>query len=957
MLISSLGIGQQLGLPFSKYIGSAEYNSGMLNWSITQDQRGFMYFGNNFGLLEFDGSEWRRYPVRRGSKVRDVAISSDGRIYVGAQGDFGYFTANEIGDLIYFSLSEQLPDEYKDIDEVWKVIIGKNEIYFCTENNIFIYFKDVLVDVLAIEPTINFFYLNNRVYLQVANGGLYSLINGSLNEVIAAENLIDINIMSISPVPDNKFIMITAKNGIYDQAGKKIKTSLNSVKDLGSFTINCSIRLKNGNLALGTHEDGLFIYDDFGNLKLHLTKGSGLNHRIILAMMEDNQGNLWLAHNNGVSIVELSNPFSYINEDLGLPGSGYDAYSSGDDLYFATNNGLFHGDFSIIGTNVSIVTNTAGQKAYSINDFNGKLMLGHHNGSFGISGNSASLLNDTNGIWTFLESPKDPKNLIAGTYNGLQLYKDDDASWQYVTDINGFSESSRVMEFDEYGDLWMTHGYKGVYRIKLNIELDSILKVDYYGTNEGLPSQVLNSVYKIENELIFTTINGPYIFDYDNNRFIPEPILSKYELMNSPLNFMANDSKSNIYFIGQAQVGVLLKQEDGSFKANYNLFNKVKTLLNDDLQNISIINSTNVLFGAQEGFIVYNPLAISQEDNTFNIYLRNIIVSSEEERDSLIFAGNFSENNIIIPSQPLANQPELSFSYNSIIFSYSANFISDFEQTVYQHKLEGFEDHWSSWHTQSETGYTNLREGDYTLHVKAKNIYNTESIETTYKFTILAPWYRSTIAYTGYSAIILTTLLLSFVYIDRKYRKSKLAFETKKQTEVDEIGSKLKSLAEETTEEIDKLKSEKLQTEVDYKNAELASSTMNLINKNKFITHIKGNLTSISKKSKSNEVIKELGRINKEIDKNISHDDDWDQFTFHFNSVHGDFTTRLTSEFEHLSGQDIRLCSYLRLNLSTKEIAQLLNISVRGVEISRYRLRKKLLLERSINLSEFILNY
>ena len=97
--------------------------------------------------------------------------------------------------------------------------------------------------------------------------------------------------------------------------------------------------------------------------------------------------------------------------------------------------------------------------------------------------------------------------------------------------------------------------------------------------------------------------------------------------------------------------------------------------------------------------------------------------------------------------------------------------------------------------------------------------------------------------------------------------------------------------------------------------------------------------------------------MKKEIDKNISYDEDWDQFTFHFNSVHGDFTKRLTSDFKDLSAQDLRLCSYLRLNLSTKEIAHLLNISVRGVEISRYRLRKKLKLERNENLAEFILNY
>jgi DNA-binding CsgD family transcriptional regulator len=385
------------------------------------------------------------------------------------------------------------------------------------------------------------------------------------------------------------------------------------------------------------------------------------------------------------------------------------------------------------------------------------------------------------------------------------------------------------------------------------------------------------------------------------------------------------------------------------------MFNKVKTLLNDDLEDISVINSSSVLYGAKEGFIVYNPLVDFPADNNFNTYLRSVIISSTS--DSLIFAGNFSEEYQIVQVQPKNSLPLMPYEYNSIRFTYSANFMNDYDQTMYQHMLEGFEDHWSAWHLQAENGYTNLSEGDYSLRVRAKNIYNTQSIETVYKFSILSPWYRSRFAYAGYSLLFLTSFLLVFGYMDRKYRESKINFELKKQLEVDEIGNRLESLTQKTTEEIDKLKSEKLQSEVEFKNAELASSTMNLINKNKFIAHIKSDLSSIAKRSSSSELISELNKINKEIDKNISRDDDWDQFTFHFNSVHGDFTTRLTAEFGHLSGQDIRLCSYLRLNLSTKEIAQLLNISIRGVEISRYRLRKKLKLQRTDNLAEFILNY
>jgi DNA-binding CsgD family transcriptional regulator len=101
----------------------------------------------------------------------------------------------------------------------------------------------------------------------------------------------------------------------------------------------------------------------------------------------------------------------------------------------------------------------------------------------------------------------------------------------------------------------------------------------------------------------------------------------------------------------------------------------------------------------------------------------------------------------------------------------------------------------------------------------------------------------------------------------------------------------------------------------------------------------------------------EIQKVIKNIEKNIAGDQDWEQFEIHFDQVHGDFMSRFKKEYSSLSPQEIKLSAYLRMNLSTKEIAYLMNISVRGVEIARYRLRKKLNLERSENLQEYILKF
>ena len=948
------GFGQQLGLPFIKYISSSDYNAGMQNSAIVQDGRGFIYVANNFGLLEFDGSKWELYPVRDGSKVRDVAVSADGKIFIAAQGDYGYFVPDRIGRLKYVSLADSLPESYRNFDEVWKVFIGKTNVYFCSLKNIFIYNNNTLKEVVAIEPTTNFYFLTNRLYLQQEDAGFYSIKNRKVENLISKERLKNKDVAALLPFKDNKFLVVTANSGIYDNFGARHNIPINWEQTLSNSTINSALRLRNGNLAFGTQNNGLFIYTEGGELVVHLNRRSGLNNRVILSLLEDKQGNLWIGHNNGMTIIELSLPFSYINEELGLQGSGYDAFSLGDDLFLATNNGLYHRELSAANKQFELIPNTSGQ-AYYVNEVKGKILLGHHKGTYEIENNEAKVLAKGVGTWTYLKTDNLSNTMIAGSYRGLQLFRFTESSWKFVTNIKGFNESSRVMEFDDFGNIWMTHGYKGVYKLKLNNVQDSVVDIQFYGPNEGLPSKALINVFKIGNDLIYTTPKGPYVFDYNENRFKPEPNLSKYEVLKRPLNFLADDSNQNIYFLGRHEMGILIKKTDGTFKENVNIFNNVHTLLNDDLENIAIVNSSNVLFGAKEGFVVYNPIVNSESDNNYHTYIRDITITSEQ--DSVLFAGNFSEGNRIVFDQPKGLIPILPFKKNSIRFSYCADFMNGFDQTKYQYMLEGFEEEWSHWYRLPEKEYTNLSEGEYVFRVRAKNIYNDESQETLYKFTILPPWFRSKVAYAGYSVFISVILLLGFVFVNKKLKESRRRYELKKQLEVDEIDDQLKSLKQESTEKIEKLKSDKLQTEIEFKNAELASSTMNLINKNKFITGIKGNLTNICKKSKSAEVIRELKKITNDIEKNISQDDDWNQFAFHFNQVHGDFTTRLTTEFTNLSGQDIRLCSYLRLSLSSKEIAQLLNISTRGVEISRYRLRKKLDLSRSNNLSEFILNF
>ena len=148
------------------------------------------------------------------------------------------------------------------------------------------------------------------------------------------------------------------------------------------------------------------------------------------------------------------------------------------------------------------------------------------------------------------------------------------------------------------------------------------------------------------------------------------------------------------------------------------------------------------------------------------------------------------------------------------------------------------------------------------------------------------------------------------------------------------------------------LQNSKLEGELQFKNKELATATMHLVERGGILASIKEELTAVIKRMNiPSHEFKPVFRMITDTEKS---DEDWDKFAVYFDEVHNNFLSTLKTKYPQLSATDLKLCAYLRLNLSSKEIAQLLNISLKGVEVSRYRLRKKLGLATEINLNDFL---
>ena len=148
-------------------------------------------------------------------------------------------------------------------------------------------------------------------------------------------------------------------------------------------------------------------------------------------------------------------------------------------------------------------------------------------------------------------------------------------------------------------------------------------------------------------------------------------------------------------------------------------------------------------------------------------------------------------------------------------------------------------------------------------------------------------------------------------------------------------------------QQINRLEREKYLAEIEFKNAELANSTLCLVNKNEILDEIKDKLKAARKDDGIHEVLQFINA-------NTDQDQDWLKFKLAFDEIHPGFFDRLSSVYPHLSDNDMRLSSYLRINLSSREIARLMNVTLEATSKSRQRLRKKLALEAEADIGEFL---
>lgn len=923
--------GLAFGVPDICNYSPQRYGAGMQNSDVLQDRRGVYYMANNYGLLEFDGQSWRLNHISNGTKVRSLALGLDGKVFVGAQDQFGYFESNAQGQMKYFSISDQ-EGLSQSSGDIWNTHVVNGLVYFSSSEKLYLY-DGSSVQVLLETPNLGFcFKVKNKLYVQVKGQGIGIVDGDRVVMLLNSQRVAGLKITGITQIASEMLLIATEKNGLWVYDGYNFTrwdAEVNSYLD--QKQVICIRRLSTDEIALGTANNGLYIISMTGKVKMHLDKEKGLANRVINNIFEDYYGFLWVCQNNGFSRIDYSSPFTYINEVSGVQGAGYCSFQYGEhQFYLGTNNGVYRceGDQPC-----DRIRGTEGQ-AYSMQRLNNFIAVGHTDGAVFLQEDQVLRSLNADGSWKFASPDLKERWVIEGGYNGFYRYEIDGDRIHFLGKVSGFDESSRV--FEAAGDhvYWMTHGYKGAYKVRFSQNYDSVVSADYYGVEQGFQTNQLINVFRVNEALVFCTGSGVYRYDENADRFELHPEFTELFGKQVHIRELTEDPYGHVYYSTVYETGVLKKNRFGKYVKENRVFNKIHGLLNNDLEDIQAFDFSHVILGAQDGFVHYNSNKSTKLLDPIRTLIRRVELTS---MDSVLTFGN--DVGLVGQEEEQGKVSLISYHHNDIRFEYSTTFFDDRHLAVYSYQLVGFDEDWSAWSLDPKKDYTNLPEGNYTFKVKSKNVYETESPEAVYHFEINTPWHRTPIAYASYFLVCSSFIFLALVYQGNQYQKQKKDMESMQRQELHKKDSEFKQLSEASQEEIMRLKNEKLKLEVNNKNKELASTTMNLIDKNQLLTGLKNDLKIIIDHQGKGS-IKSLRDMIKKIDRSISHDDD--------------FTKRLRDTYDNLTPQEVKLSNYLRMNLSSKEIAQLMNITTRGVEIARYRLRKKLGLSREDNLTDFI---
>jgi len=890
-------------LPFVENYTKNDYYGDNQNWDVTSSADGALYFANNHYLLRFDGVKWEKYTLPNKTIIRSIMMDGD-KIYSGSYKEFGYWVRKE-GKMFYTSISnEKNVFDEKENEEIWKIFKFKGKIYFQSFNEIFLY-DGKQIKKKKFPFLISYcFIVGNQFLIASVENGVYKMDNFRF-EKIKGWSVLENNVIHSIEKHQNKTYIFTQKNGVYVEENGILVSWNNPLNEsLKAHNINVAKFIKNNKLIIGTASKGIYIVDMNNNSYQNINRNNVLMNNSILSIGQDGENDLWVGLDNGIAHIEVNSPIAIFYDNSGALGSVYSVATTENGYLMASNHGVFKYENKLF----SMIPNSQGH-AWNINKFGNKYLIGHNEGTFIYENNLFSKLNTINGGWNLTKSNINNSYLQA-SYIGVTIYNDSNDLSQKIT-VKGLTKPIRYVAQNKKNEIWAADNYKGLYRILHNDAYETTL-VENITQRSKMSNDYGVKIFEFRNEILFLIDNSWYTYNSISNRLV------KNELFNA--NFK---NISDIVAIDESHFLVLQNGILNQIYANDNVF--FWNVIQEKYYRGKIINDNFKISKSGSNYL------LNLDDGFISLQLKN-----ENKQNANIKIEAFNSDNLIQNKSKIEFNSELKINVVSGIFGLS-------KPNLFYKINNGNE------FIPVKAGVIILNNLDSGTHIVT--LYNYDGLQynkaSSFEFSVAKPWYFSFWMILIY---LVTIGLILYLY----YKWNKMRYIQKLELREEELKFQKKVLEMELKAEnelnIQEYEKHILELEIQSKSSEVTGKSLSIAKQSEMIDNIQEILDNETDFNKLKSEIKKAIKINA-VNKH-----QWETFETNLNQIHNKFIINLSKKYPNLTSKDINLCIYLKMNLSSKEIAPMMNISFRGVELHRYRLRKKLDLNQDENLSKFLLS-
>lgn len=897
------------------HFSKQQYNAQNQNWVISQGVDKRIYFGNSKGLLCYDGSLWTTYATPGNQIIRSAVCDSSGRVFVGGFATLGYWSADSNYQFSYTSLAEKISASTPISEEIWHILPIADGILFQSFSTIYKYdFKTIE----EIRPPGNIMFtrqVNQKVIVPIIKEGLFEYLpDGSFSRIPGSGIFADMRVATIISSGPSTYLVCTQNDGIFEYRQGKFHAWNTPVNQgLKKFQLNKALRLHNGQFAFGTILNGLFVTDAGGNIQYHINQENGLQNNTVLALFEDAAFNLWAGLDKGIDLIVKHSPFVYYQDSKGDIGTVYTAVMHDQHLYVGTNQGIYYKKWpSQKQEPFQLIDGSQGQ-VWDLQVLDGQVLCGHNKGTFLLRNKRLQIISEVTGGYCLIRHPQHPDILLQGTYTGVVVFnKDERGQWAFSHRLPGFSRPARKILFDADGLLWVIHPHRGLNALRIDPEVNQIIENINWGETNALPTDFGPDITLMEGRVIIKS--GTQFMVHQNGHFKKASEVLGVAL--DPGNYKLITLKEAGYF--KVYSDRVVYHKSGLTKTFY-------LSLVFDHEQIIQLSEELFLFCLDNGYGLLNDQNLDKHtvESQFAPLITNINVKDKQ----LYWPGIAGEG------KPYSFKP----TENSLRFFFTLpNYV---REVNLRYRLMGYGNDmtWSPYSSITTKEFSNLPPGNFTFQVQAPESGKIAS----FNFIIKPRWFQTLWAK---GLLLVAIALLSWLlYRSHLYRLERHKRRILIQKERELLQQRIQA------------RNEILQAEIVSKSRKIADSTMNLVRKNEILIKIKEDLQQLETSKEQRH--RHITRLLHLIDNHLTSEEDWKVFESNFNQLHDQFFKRLKTEFQDLTPGDLRLAAYLKMNLSSKEIAPLLNISIRGVENKRYRLRRKILLDPNVNLTEFLMEY